>query len=822
LSVALVVFTLAALLIAVSLAEPIAARVRLPASVLLALFGLAIGAIGLALRSGAFGPAGEEAARYTELPLESEGFLFVFLPLLLFQSAMNTDLRQVIDDASSIFILAIVAVVASTLVVGFALAPFAAAPLVACLLLGAIVATTDPIAVIGIFREAGAPARLVRLVEGESLLNDAAAITLFAVCLELLVSGAPFDPAKTAIDALVLPLGGVLVGVVAGRGAAALIGALREDSLAPTSVSLALPYIAFVVAESGLHVSGVMAVVAAGMTLAAVGPAKAPPDVWKHLRAVWEQIDWWASSLIFVLASILAPRLLAEATARDLALLALLIAATFAARAAIVWGLMPALAKLDMAPPISRPFRWVVLWGGLRGATTLVLALAVTENDAIPADIRNFIAVLATGYVLFTLLVQGTTVRALVRATGIDRLSPVDQALRRDVFAAARARVAQAVAETAATYRMTASPPAAAETAEQAALPATIDPRERVTIALVTLARAERELVMERVRERGVSLKLVDRLLADVRRLSDRARVSGPAGYRGAYQEALAFSRTENAAQWVARRLGWNGWLARALANRFETLLLDSMAIRKLGGFVEETIRPVLGPDAGDAAADALGERAEAVSRALDALRLQYPGYAEALERRLLENAALEFEEREYDRMREEGLIGPELHRDLLVDLGRRRSKADVRPALDLGLDAATLVARLPLFEGLSPEAKRRLLAKVEPMLARPGQRLIRRGDRGDAAYFIASGAVEVALPGDRVRLGRGDVFGEIALLEDRERTADVDAIAYCSLLRLPRRAFQAFLADDKAAAAAIAAKAAERLRANEAGIAET
>ncbi|WP_020180197.1 cation:proton antiporter [Methylopila sp. M107] len=815
-SVAVVVFVIALLLAVVSFAEPVAARLRLPASVFLAVLGVGVGGAALFLRSGALGEGALHAAEaITDLPLGADGFLFLFLPVLLFQSAMNTEARQLVEDASSVFILAIVAVVVATFVIGFALAPFAQAPLLACLLFGAIVATTDPIAVIGIFREAGAPARLVRLVEGESLLNDAAAITLFSLIIDMLISGRAFDPAATAFGAVALPLGGALVGAAMGRLAGALIGRLRENALAPTSVSVALPYLAFTVAEHILHVSGVMAVVAAGIAFSAVGPAKAPPEIWRHLRAVWDQIDWWAASLIFVLASIVAPRLIANATLYDAGLLLVAIVASLAARALIVFGLMPALARIGVGPKLGRGFQWVVLWGGLRGATTLVLALAVTEKDALPEDIRSFVAVLSTGFVFFTLLVQGTTLRALVRRTGLDRLSPVDRALRREVLNAAHARVSGMLAETALAHGLSApaAPPAAI--AEPAALKAA-DPREKLSLALATLARVEREIVMQRVRERSVSLRLVDRLLGDVRRLSDQSRAEGVDGYRAAYAQGLEFSARERAAQWTARKTGWSGWLARALADRFETLLVVSAALRRIEPYVDETIAPVLGTDTATEVSRALAVRREETGRALAALRLQYPGYAEALERRLLANAALQLEETEYDRLYEDGLIGPELHRDLRIGVSGRRHAANARPALDLQLDARTLVAALPLFAGLSAQALDRIAALAEPIFARPGERLIRRGDAGDAAYFVSSGAAEATAENGAVfRLGRGEIFGEIALLTDSRRTADVDAIAYCSLLRLRRRAFLAFLAENPDAAARIAATAEERVREN-------
>ncbi len=108
----------------------------------------------------------------------------MFLPLLVFQAGIATDVRQVIEDAAPILLLAIVATLVTTAVIGLALSPISGMPLVACLMLGSIVATTDPVAVIGIFHDVGAPSRLTRLVEGETLLNDAAAITLFGLLLE--------------------------------------------------------------------------------------------------------------------------------------------------------------------------------------------------------------------------------------------------------------------------------------------------------------------------------------------------------------------------------------------------------------------------------------------------------------------------------------------------------------------------------------------------------------------------------------------------------------------------------------------------------------
>jgi monovalent cation:H+ antiporter, CPA1 family len=173
---------LAALFIFIGLSEPLAERLRLPVSVILAVMGIAIGAgasfFWFTDLTDALNPV---ALAILRLPINSDVFLFIFLPTLIFQVSLSIDLRRMLDDWVPILVLAVVAVGVATVVIGYALLPFAGLPLMACLLIGAIVSTTDPSAVVSIFRSTPAPQRLGRIVEGESLLNDAAAIALFGV-----------------------------------------------------------------------------------------------------------------------------------------------------------------------------------------------------------------------------------------------------------------------------------------------------------------------------------------------------------------------------------------------------------------------------------------------------------------------------------------------------------------------------------------------------------------------------------------------------------------------------------------------------------------
>ena len=123
----------------------------------------------------------------------------------------------------------------------------------------------------------------------------------------------------------------------------------------------------------------------------------------------------WAGALIFILAALLIPRLLEEVRLADFTLVGVVILAAIAARAVILFGLLPLADRAASSrPPVERPYRVAILWGGLRGAVTLALALAVTESFRVPDEIQRVVGILATGFTLFTLIVQGTTLRWVI------------------------------------------------------------------------------------------------------------------------------------------------------------------------------------------------------------------------------------------------------------------------------------------------------------------------------------------------------------------------------------------------------------------------
>jgi len=555
------------------------------------------------------------------------------------------------------------------------------------------------------------------------------------------------------------------------------------------------------------------------------GRVRLVPDNWRYLEQVWEQTDFWASSLIFVTASTLVPRLLEGIELRDLWLLPIALVAAFLSRAAVLFGLLPLLSLLRLSRRVSGAYKLAITWGGLRGAVTLALALAVTENTRIDPAAKNLIGVLATGFVLFTLLINGLSLRPIIRLLGLDRLSPLNQAVRSKVLALSLAEVREAVANTARDYAIAPAVADAAaeryerhidELASRSDWEDAISDRDRITIGLVALANQERRIILEHHAQHTVSGTAIERLLRNTNRILDAAKAEGRVGYNRAAHALLGFSRGFSIANFLHRVLHLDRPLQRQISIRFETLLIRRLALEGLARFSGGRLRGLLGERIAELLADVVAARAKATTRALDALRLQYPEHAAALEQRFLQQSGRRLLLARYHDLYEEGLIGSELLDDLEREHIAGRLLSTALPPLDLGLRTEELIRHFDMFAGLEGAELGALVRLFRPRLLVPDEVIIRKGDRGNAMFLISSGAVEVILPDDRVRLGSGDFFGEMALLSGRRRQADVVALGYCRVLVLSAADFQRFLREYPRAKAEIDRIAGERTRSNE------
>jgi monovalent cation:H+ antiporter, CPA1 family len=298
---------------------------------------------------------------------------------------------------------------------------------------------------------------------------------------------------------------------------------------------------------------------------------------------------------------------------------------------------------------------------------------------------------------------------------------------------------------------------------------------------------------LELLEDRVASPAAVQVLLGNADVLADAARRDGRLGYQRASDAALALPAAFRLVYFLYRRFGTVRLLADRLADRVEHLLLMHFVIERLLRFNDQHIALLFGPRIAAVCREIVERRRQAIASGLDALRRQYPDYLTELEARFLRQSALRHEMTRYQSLYAEGLIPREIYDDLRRGVLDSRAAAR-RPRFNIGLDTHQLVKRLDLLAGLDEEQLDQVCRLLRPRLAVPNDVIIRRGERPDAVFFIASGAVEVRLGVRRVRLGTGEFFGEMALLSGRLRQADVVALTYCQLLVLRRADFERFI----------------------------
>jgi CPA1 family monovalent cation:H+ antiporter len=366
------------LLLVVAAAVAVASRrLRIPYTVGLVLIGLALGLL-----------------IPQKIQVSSELILALLIPPLVFDAAFHIRLEDLRRDFWLILLLAVPGVILTTLLVAWLVAAGTGLTLPIALVFGALVSATDPVAVVALFRRLGAPRRLQVLLEGESLFNDGTAIVMFSLTLAIALSGR-FSLLGNVASFLAVAGGGILVGIVLGMLVSESISRI-DDALVETTLTLVLAFGAYVAAET-VHVSGVLAVVAAGLVNGNAGPHGMSPTTRIVVFNFWETAAFLANSFVFLLVGLAIDlsQLIANWQAIAWAILAVLLA-----RAVSIYGF--SLFGRDL------PSRWkhILYWGGVRGAIVLALVLSLPTQGVFAAQ-RGLLQAMAFGVVLFTLLVQG-------------------------------------------------------------------------------------------------------------------------------------------------------------------------------------------------------------------------------------------------------------------------------------------------------------------------------------------------------------------------------------------------------------------------------
>jgi CPA1 family monovalent cation:H+ antiporter len=398
-------------LVSVAVLNALASRSGIPYPIVLVLGGLALGLIpGL-----------------PHIELDPDLVLLVFLPPLLYGAAFFAEPRTLRGYARALTLTAVGLVLATTAVVAVVGHELLDLSWPMAFALGAIVSPTDPAAATAIMRRLRAPRLIVNLVEGESLVNDAAALVSYRVAVAAAVGGS-FSLLDAGGEFVLAAAGGVGLGLAVGYVVSEIRRRL-DDPPTEITISLITGYIAFLPAEQ-LDLSGVLAVVTAGLYLGWRAPELSSPSTRLQAFAVWDVATFLLNATLFVLIGLQLPFVTDAITSRSLAQLiadsALVIAVVIGARFAWVFTTPYVLRLIDRRPRqrelrVGAAARAVIAWSGLRGAVSLATALALPlETDAgDPLPGRDVIVFITFAVVLVTVVGQGLTLPMLIRRLGV-------------------------------------------------------------------------------------------------------------------------------------------------------------------------------------------------------------------------------------------------------------------------------------------------------------------------------------------------------------------------------------------------------------------
>lgn len=431
-----------------------AARFKIPYTVLLV-------AVGLFLVPVAKLPL---FAFLKDFQLTPELLFYIFLPILIFESAYNIRVRNVQENVYSISFLAVISLLISTAFVTFGLHLLfqmlgITIPPIVLLLFGALISATDPVAVLALFKEYGAPHRLSLIFEGESLFNDGTAVALFLVVLEIAFNG--YHGISTVGEGIFLftsmVLGGIAFGLFMGLLFSKLIEATRSNENVSIILMLVLAHITFILAEVISHhfviggveikISAIIATTIASIVMGNYGRYKVAPHAQEFVDKFWSQFAFMINSLVFILMGLLFSALPIDVSDFIVPIgAAILVVAV--GRALSVYPVVGVLNRLKLEEHIPMSWQNLLAWGSLRGALAVTMVLLIPdtwrpEGWSFTYTPKEFIMALTIGCIYATLFVKAVTIGPMIKRMGLDSLTDVEKVEYRDASNYIHAHVLQ-------------------------------------------------------------------------------------------------------------------------------------------------------------------------------------------------------------------------------------------------------------------------------------------------------------------------------------------------------------------------------------------
>lgn len=344
------------------------------------------------------------------ISISHDVIFLLILPPLLFQGALHMNLGHLKENWKSICLLSIPGVLASTFLIGFLMHLLLGLELKVALLFGALITPTDPISVLSILKKVGAPQRLRTILEGESLFNDGTGVVIFSIILGMVLENASFQLSATFIDFVKVVGGGILIGGLMGLIVFQVMKRI-DDHLIEVALTVVLTFGAPLIAET-FHFSGIMAVVVAGLIVGNYGRVYSMSEKTREtIENFWEVIDFIINSILFLVIGIE----LQVVQTSDFHLMAVSIACVIGillvSRGLVVYPVVWIKNKIS-SNSIPKGWNHVLFWGGLKGSLSIALVVGLPASFAS----RDYLLVLAFSVVLFSLVIQGLTMKPLLNA----------------------------------------------------------------------------------------------------------------------------------------------------------------------------------------------------------------------------------------------------------------------------------------------------------------------------------------------------------------------------------------------------------------------
>lgn len=395
-------------------------RTRIPYTVGLFAIGLAAGIMN---RMGVFhGMPQFSAALDSVANINPDLILYIFLPILIFDAAYELNLhifKKTLTNATLLaapgLIICMILTAGVLMAISFFVPGYEKWTWASALMFGALISATDPVAVVALLHELKTSKRFSTLVDAESLLNDGTGIVCFMLFYGITVWGRS-DDLTPILEFCQVVAGGAILGFIAARLVIWFITRVNSEEMIQNSVIILSAYLVFILAQLYLGISGVIALVAFGLTIAYVGKPRLKPQVNTFMRSFWELLTYIANTLIFIIVGVVIAEKVDFSWSHCVILILIYIALNII-RYVTIMMLYPIMKRSGYG--LNKKESIILTWGGLRGALGMTLALMVSYTPAIPEEIRSQVLFFTAGTVTLTLCINATTMRWLLNKLGL-------------------------------------------------------------------------------------------------------------------------------------------------------------------------------------------------------------------------------------------------------------------------------------------------------------------------------------------------------------------------------------------------------------------